>query len=236
MPFCPMCGNEIKAGELFCSGCGNRLSGTKDVPTYQALQTPDPSASQTEDYSAMSKEESIKLTEQLGTKYHSLEKMQKEIKELTDSLNHSANYQTKRYSAFRFFWPYLVYAAVACTIFYYATGLTRSLFFAPLILIVPVILIIVGAVRSRKMREECNYDAANYAVTRAQKMEEERKRLYELTAREARLRSQMDKYNGIVPVQMRNKSKMLYAKKMLETDKAGNFAEAMAMLDQKIKG
>lgn len=224
MPFCPMCGEEIRAADKFCPGCGCGLPGSETA-------SPVASDSLTEDFSAMSKEESIKLTEQLGTKYHSLERVQREIKELVDSLNHSANRQPKRYSAFRFFWPYLVYAAVACTIFYYITGLTRSIFFAPLILIVPVVLIIVGAVKSRKMREECNYDAANYEVTLSQKMEEQKKRLAQLIAREAELRSELDKYNGIVPVHMRNKSKLLYAKKMLETDKAGDFAEAMSMLN-----
>ena len=236
MPFCPMCGEEIKADDLFCPRCGSRLSDTGPVTPFQAPKTPDTSALPTEDFSAMSKEESIKLTEQLGAKYNSLEKLQNEIKELVNSLNHSANYQVKRYSAFRFFWPYLIYSAVACTICYILTGLTGSLFFLPGVVVLPVILIIVGAVKSRNMREASNYDAANYAVTRAQKTEEEKKRLRELTAKEAKLRSQLDKYNGIVPAQMRNKSKMLYAKKMLEMDKASNFAEAMNMLGQKMNG
>lgn len=235
MPFCNMCGKEYKPGDLFCPDCGNDLSVSRAASHY-AIQTPDPSDSLTEDFSSMSKEESIKLTEELGANYHSLERMQKEIGELVSSINHAANHQTKRYSAFRFFWPYLIYAAVACTIFYYLTGLTRALLFAPCIVIIPVIIIIVGGVKARRSREESNYDAANYAVTLSQKAGEQRQRLAQLTSSEASLRSRLEKYNGIVPVHMRNKSKMLYAKKMLEMDKAANFAEAMDMMSKKMSG
>ena len=188
-----------------------------------------------ENYNSMSKEESIKLCDRLGNEYYSLQKMQSEINSINNFIRTEAFYQPKRYSAFRFFWPYLIYGAVSFSICYFLALLSYfsfplMCFFLIACFMLPIVFVIVGAVRSRILREQCNRDADNDAYRRRQKVEEESKRLEELISSEKELRAQLAGYDSIVPENMRNKSRMGYARKMLEADKAKTFEEAMHLI------
>ncbi len=230
MPFCSKCGKQMKPDDVFCSGCGARLDVAVPSSPEQSHQTP--FSAETENLSVMSKEESIKLCDKLGTQYHSLERMQREMNEIVDSLNKNATYQPKQYSAFRFFWPYLIYGSVASTICYILALLIfpAAWFFLLACIILPIVFVIVGGVRARSLREACNRDAADNAYRRRLKAEEQKQRLNELTSSERALRTQLAKYNDVVTVNMRSKSRMGYAKKMLEADKARTFDEAMHLI------
>lgn len=186
-------------------------------------------------YSSMSKTEIIELCDMLGTKYYSLAKMQSEIDSISNSLRNDALYQPKRYSAFRFFWPFLIYGAVSFSICYILALLSYSSF--PLMcflligcFVLPIVFVIVGGVRARILRAQCTRDAENNAYRRRVKMDEDRERLDDLISSEKKLRAELALYDSIVPENMRNKSRMGYARKMLETDKAKTFEEAMHLI------
>ena len=61
-------------------------------------------------------------------------------------------------------------------------------------------------------------------------MDEDRERLDDLISSEKKMRAELALYDSIVPENMRNKSRMGYARKMLETDKAKTFEEAMHLI------
>lgn len=188
-----------------------------------------------ENYNSLSKEESIKLCDRLGADYYSLAKMQSEINSLSNTLRNDALYQPKRYSAFRFFWPYLIYGAVSFSICYFLALLSYlsfplMIFFLIACFVLPIVFVIVGGVRARILRAQCTRDAEDNAYRRRVKMDEERERLDDLISSEKKLRAELALYDSIVPENMRNKSRMGYARKMLETDKAKTFEEAMHLI------
>ena len=188
-----------------------------------------------ENYNSLSKEESIKLCDRLGADYYSLAKMQSEINSLSNTSRNDALYQPKRYSAFRFFWPYLIYGAVSFSICYFLALLSYlsfplMIFFLIACFVLPIVFVIVGGVRARILRAQCTRDAEDNAYRRRVKMDEERERLDDLISSEKKLRAELALYDSIVPENMRNKSRMGYARKMLETDKAKTFEEAMHLI------
>lgn len=228
MPFCNKCGNKLDEGDVFCSVCGAKVSITAQSKgasgSSQSNDYPDPAP-------VMSKTESIALLEKLASKYGSLERTQKEIKDLEQAIEKTTTYQAKPYSAFRFFWPYMVYSAIAAAIFVVLAFVVFPLFsvFIAAAYIVPIVLTIVGAVRARRLRERYNNDLFNSETNRRRKKREDEERLSQLRSNEKSLKKQLEKYDEMVPVNMRNKSRLTMAKRMLEMDKVHSFEEAMKL-------
>ena len=228
MPFCHKCGTKLADDSVFCYSCGAKVvvfgESSEKTDNVQVSAAPKP-------VPAMSKEESIAFLEQLASKYNSLERVQKEIKELEQSISSAVNYRPRSVSAFRFFWPFMVYSAIASTICCFLAVLLYQLFgfFIFLAFALPVILTIVGAVRARAIRDQYNIDISNSAYQRRKKKEEDEVRLSSLHSKERSLRKQVEEHNDIVPVNMRSKNKLNMAKRLLEADKVTSFEEAMRL-------
>lgn len=228
MPFCNKCGKKLDEGDMFCSGCGVQ------VPTAvqnQGTSGSNQSNEKTNPAPSMSKAESISLLEKLASKYGSLERTQKEIKDIEQSIEKTTSYQAKQHSAFKFFWPYMVYSAIAAAIFAVLAFVVYPLFvvFIAAAYIVPIVITIVGAVRARHLREKYNNELFNSESNRRRKKREDEERLSQLKSNESSLKKQLEQYDKIVPANMRSKSRLTMAKRMLEMDKVHSFEEAMKL-------
>ena len=228
MPFCNKCGKKLDEGDMFCSGCGVQ------VPTAvqnQGTSGSNQSNEKTDPAPGMSKAESISLLEKLASKYGSLERIQKEIKDIEQSIEKTTSYQAKQHSAFKFFWPYMVYSAIAAAVFAVLAFVVYPLFgvFIAAAYIVPIVLTIVGAVRARHLRERYNNELFNSESNRRRKKREDEERLSQLRSNESSLKKQLEQYDKIVPANMRSKSRLTMAKRMLEMDKVHSFEEAMKL-------
>ena len=228
MPFCNKCGKKLDESDMFCSVCGAKV--------YKAEQNQGTSGSNlsnesSDPASGMSKTESIALLEKLASKYGSLERTQKEIKDIEQSIEKTTSYQAKQHSAFKFFWPYMVYSAIAAAVFAVLAFVVYPLFgvFIAAAYIVPIVLTIVGAVRARHLRDKYNNELFNSETRRRRKKREDEERLSQLRSNESSLKKQLEQYDKIVPANMRSKSRLTMAKRMLEMDKVHSFEEAMKL-------
>ena len=128
--------------------------------------------------SKMSKEDSIALAERLTHEYKALEKLRTQISDNETILKRPVDGSYAQHAAFKFFWPYLIYAAVAFWVLYFlfvfiASGTSSAgvLIVGMLCLCSPVILLIVGGVKAFRSREEAN--AAESEAIRRRKVDNE---------------------------------------------------------------
>ena len=138
--FCNKCGNELSANAVFCNMCGAQVSAEKKA-TY--------------DVPEMTVEESIVFIEKLKHKYQEVEKLQREISDKESAIARPVYQELRRYSFFRFFWKYIIFAIIA----FYGILILSSVaagndgaFTVMLILtfLVPIGLLIFGGINSLK--------------------------------------------------------------------------------------
>ena len=226
MPFCSKCGNELKVEDIFCSKCGFKSDFNEDA---------DAAAQDTSvDRPAMTKEESIALAEKLSKDYKALERLNRDISDNETILSRPADYQFRPHSAFKFFWPYLIYAAVAFWVLYFlfvfiASGTSSAgvLIVGMLCLCSPVVLLIIGGVRAFRLREEAN--AAESEAIRRRKVDQEdmKKRTDELRLKRTVITKRLSEYNQIVPPNLRTSTRMEKSKVLIQTGKAEDFYDAI---------
>ncbi|MCR4766946.1 MAG: zinc ribbon domain-containing protein [Saccharofermentans sp.] len=227
MPFCSKCGNELNVEDIFCSKCGFRSDFNEDADAAAAQDT-------SVDRPAMTKEESIALAEKLSKDYKALERLNKDISDNETILSRPADYQFRPHSAFKFFWPYLIYAAIAFWILYFlfvfiASGTSSAgvLIVGMLCLCSPVILLIVGGVKAFRSREEAN--AAESEEIRRRKVDNEnlKKRTDELRLKRTVITKRLSDYNQIVPPALRTSTRMEKSRVLIQTGKAEDFYDAI---------
>ena len=227
MPFCSKCGNELNVEDIFCSKCGFRSDFNEDADVAAAQDT-------SVDRPAMTKEESIALAEKLSKDYKTLERLNKDISDNETILSRPADYQFRPHSAFKFFWPYLIYAAIAFWILYFlfvfiASGTSSAgvLIVGMLCLCSPVILLIVGGVKAFRSREEAN--AAESEEIRRRKVDNEnlKKRTDELRLKRTVITKRLSDYNQIVPPALRTSTRMEKSRVLIQTGKAEDFYDAI---------
>ena len=227
MPFCSKCGNELNVEDIFCSKCGFKSDFNEDADVAAAQDT-------SVDRPAMTKEESIALAEKLSKDYKTLERLNKDISDNETILSRPADYQFRPHSAFKFFWPYLIYAAIAFWILYFlfvfiASGTSSAgvLIVGMLCLCSPVILLIVGGVKAFRSREEAN--AAESEEIRRRKVDNEnlKKRTDELRLKRTVITKRLSDYNQIVPPALRTSTRMEKSRVLIQTGKAEDFYDAI---------
>ncbi len=187
----------------------------------------------------MTREESIDLAVQLSSDYGELEKIRKEISDNKEIISKPLP-TAKHHAAFKFFWPYLVGAVVTINVLYVigffislGAGSSAALsVFSVIGLVAMIVILIVGGKTAT-----ANRDALNYRVDSDIQMQ--RKRHRELQEKTESLqniysvkKSKLDKYNDLVPVQYRNSRHMDRVKALIQTGKAEEFSEAVALLSQ----
>ena len=218
--FCNKCGNELSANAVFCNMCGAQVSAEKkanyDVPE-------------------MTVEESIVFIEKLKHKYQEVEKLQREISDKESAIARPVYQELRRYSFFRFFWKYIIFAIIA---FYgililasFAAG-NDGAFTVMMILtfLVPIGLLIFGGINAAKRRNEENEAIINSnerAVLQRKELEEKTASLKrDLATRKKRLEA--DEY--MIPTGLRKSSSLAQIITLLKSGKASSLNEAYTIL------
>jgi hypothetical protein len=218
--FCNKCGNELSANAVFCNMCGAQVSAEKKA-TY--------------DVPEMTVEESIVFIEKLKHKYQEVEKLQREISDKESAIARPVYQELRRYSFFRFFWKYIIFAIIA----FYGILILSSVaagndgaFTVMLILtfLVPIGLLIFGGINAAKRCNEENEAIINgneRAVLQRKELEEKTASLKrDLATRKKRLEA--DEY--MIPTGLRKSSSLAQIITLLKSGKASSLNEAYTIL------
>lgn len=218
--FCNKCGNELSANAVFCNMCGAQVSAEKKA-TY--------------DVPEMTVEESIVFIEKLKHKYQEVEKLQREISDKESAIARPVYQELRRYSFFRFFWKYIIFAIIA----FYGILILSSVaagndgaFTVMMILtfLVPIGLLIFGGINAAKRRNEENESIINgneRAVLQRKELEEKTASLKrDLATRKKRLEA--DEY--MIPTGLRKSSSLAQIITLLKSGKASSLNEAYTIL------
>ena len=188
----------------------------------------------------LTREESIELASFLADKYRELETKEAEFinnKEKLDSIPDDD--KVPRYSAFKFFWPYLIIASVAEAVVYtmcflsafvVKSDLASSMISFILILITWPAIVIFGAVKARFKRREYNNGVDMKIHSNQRQRAECQHNLERLEKELVRIEDETREYDDIVPSTMRNYDCMQTVKRTLENGMAEHFEEAVSRL------
>ena len=182
----------------------------------------------------MTKEESIALAEKLSRKYKEYEDLRKEIDDNKHELARPVNLEHKPHAAFKFFWPFLVAAAGSMMFFYFLMMIAGAValmgLFALLTLISPIVLLLVGSTRARRLRDELNSAEINEIREKKKRIKDLTDRNNELEPKCAEIKKELDEYKELIPMDSRSSAKMESIIKLIRAGKAENFSEALGMM------
>ena len=218
--FCSKCGAKLPDDVQFCSKCGSKI-----VPF-------------------MPMDESIRLAETLSEKYGKWDMFKESIIE-----NEAVIRRTKptgdnpRYSAFRFFWPFLIWATalyaivrVIGVVLAYATqndGYTAGFFYVAFVF--AVLVLIGGFVNARGRAEDMNNELKDLESVNERKYKSALAKTEDLRQKLERVYSEIKAYDSIVPPPLRNRRSMYQVKEMLLGGKARDFYDAVQKCSNKDK-
>ena len=214
MPLCSKCGAEILANELFCAKCGAPTENSEPVIPQ------------------MTKEESIAFADKLIAEYKKLEKIDQEIEENDRQMNRPIESYPKQHAAFKYFWPFLIYAAVSCTVFYFLANLfSRSTGLALILLLLSLgsipFFLIFGGVRARRIRDELNAAEVSFLNNKKDHLVELRKETSILKTKQRTMLQEIKEYEDMLPPALRSSSQISKAKIFIQSGKAEDFADAV---------
>ena len=215
MPFCSKCGAEILSNELFCANCGAETGYSEPVIPQ------------------MTKEESIAFADKLIAEYKKLEKITQEIEENEHQMNRPVESYPKQHAAFKYFWPFLIYAAVSFTGFYILAGLfgrsSAGLTMVLLLLALASIpfFLIYGGVRARRIRDELNAAEISFLNNKKEHLLELKKETSILQTKKRTMQKEIKEYEAMLPASLRSSSQISRAKILIQSGKAEDFADAV---------
>lgn len=214
--FCNKCGSELTTDSEFCNKCGAPVERFADEPE-------------------MTLEESITFAEKFKARYLSVEKLAREVADNEATIARPVRQTAGQYSFFRFFWKYLIFAAVsffACDILALIFSFTEGglYFFFAMMFISPIAVLIIGGIRASKRRDEENeaiYRGNERALTQRKELIEKTASLKkDLAARKRSL--EKDEYQ--IPTSLRKSSSMTQIITLLRSGKASNLTDAYRIL------
>ena len=224
MPYCSQCGKLLSDEDEYCSKCGLPVSEDRNITFGNS------------DTGAMSVEESIALVKEMSSKFEAINKLKTSISDCEaeiEKLRPSAN--KVRYSAFRFFWPFLIISLVAYWVIVLIgcivsvktddiSGIYISEFAG---FIVIAVILIAGGLNSQKKRDFLNFTVREEESIRKKKYDEKQKEIELLKNSLKDLKASAAKYDRLVPFRMRHKSKMDIVIDLLENGRAKTIEEAV---------
>lgn len=210
--FCNKCGNELDFDAVFCNMCG--------APVERNDETSD-----------LSVEESIALADKLKTRYSQVEKLEREVEDNNKRINGPLNLEYRRYSFFRFYWKFLVFAVIAFYLMLIIALIADGAgFLVAMVYIVPIGILIAGIFLAIKRR-----NLENDAIERGNDTVVEQRRTLEKKNEELKRtlntrKMELNQFNDIVPAQFRKSASMAQVKSLLITKKASSLNEAFRIL------
>jgi hypothetical protein len=118
MAYCRKCGAQIKEDDVFCFLCGQPIDRQVNKEAFAVAETGNETVVSEQARTQMSKEESIALAEKLRDEYSAIERLQREINDNQTALKKPVVLFGRRYSMFRFFWPFFIFAYLALNVIY----------------------------------------------------------------------------------------------------------------------
>jgi hypothetical protein len=210
--FCNKCGNELDFDAVFCNMCG--------APVERNDETSD-----------LSVEESIALADKLKTRYSQVEKLEREVEDNNKRINGPLNLEYRRYSFFRFYWKFLVFAVIAFYLMLIIALIADGAgFLVAMVYIVPIGILIAGiflAIKRRNLENDAIERGNDTVVEQRRTLEKKNEELKKtLNTR----KMELNQFKDIVPAQFRKSASMAQVKSLLITKKASSFNEAFRML------
>ncbi len=232
MSFCRKCGARLKEDDVFCFKCGEPIDKTADE-VFADDQVP------SQELPVMTKEESIDLALKLKDKYASIEKLEREIGSNETTLKRPAVISHKRYSKFRFFWPFLIYAYITLNVVYLIGVLISStgddagvgVVFSLIIAFMAAIgLLILGNALAGRKQERLNAAIAEEEYKMKKRIDDLAKNTAELKTKLKMKKNEVSEYTSLVPPKLRTKIYMDKIITLISTGKAESFYDAVNML------
>ena len=226
MKYCINCFAPLADDDDFCRKCGTKV----------------------EAFERISADESISLLNNIGNKYDEWVNLNNEIEQLEGELPlYQVPDKRPRYSAFRFFWPFLIYAQVAevvvgiiFLIIAFSNGFadveldTIRFFLYIFAFLAGGATLIIGGVYATKKRYAKNLvlvNAENDVVEKKRKIE---RRLGELMRRRNVLERELDQYNSCIPPAMRSSFHVKMLRASIENGEAKDLYEAVMLCHGKL--
>ncbi|MCR4703285.1 MAG: zinc-ribbon domain-containing protein [Saccharofermentans sp.] len=224
MSYCSQCGKLLSDDDVYCSKCGLPVAEDRKMSENE------------EQIRAMSVEESIAYAKEISSQYEEIHKIKTAISDCeADIRKYKPSDKKVRYSAFRFFWPSLIIALVAfwivvltgfvISLYTYSEGTLLIFEFIGLLVIAGILLI--GGSKAQKKRDSLNYSISEEEYRRKKKYTDKQRELETLENRLKKAKASAADFDRIVPVPMRNRSKMEIVIDLLERGRAGTIEEAM---------
>ena len=232
MAYCRNCGAPLNDDDVFCFKCGQPID-RKANEAAEMENAYDASAP-----APMSKDESIALAEKLKNEYSAIERLQKEIGENETALKRPVTLSGRRYSAFRFFWPFFIYAYLALIGVLIiglivssgddtGSGITISYLLA---IGTAVGLLIFGGIRAGRKRDQMNEGLIEEEQMILKRRRDVENRTAELKTKLKNKKNDVVEYQKIVPSKYRTKYYMERVILLLQTDRAADFNDAIKSL------
>ena len=235
MYFCRKCGFQLQNEDGFCPQCGEERNESTEVKESVS----EPGVTATEATTPKTVEESIELADKLSNKYNALTHIKEEIADCETQLKRNLNVaKAPRHSAFKFFWPFLIFASVACFIvtligafIAVATNSEDTMTLSEFLGVLAAgILLIAGGNRARSKRDALNSQIADEEYKHKKYCNELEKKLEDLKRRRAGLTKAVEEYNYLVPLSARTKVKMDMVKDLLLSGRAQSFSQAIDLI------
>ena len=237
MAYCRKCGAQLKEDDVFCFMCGQPIDKQANADAVAELEKAIPSPESARP--SLSKEESIALAEKLRDEYSAIERLQRELGDNQAALQRPVILSGRRYSAFRFFWPFLIYAYIALNAFYLigmiisagSNDETGIAFGFVIGLCAAVGLLIFGGMRAGRKRDMRNEEIAEEEDMIRRRHKDLETRTSEIITKLNNKKRGVSEYQNLVPIKYRTKHYMDRVLILIQTDRAAGFYEAIDMLD-----
>ena len=186
-----------------------------------------------------SAEEGIDLADKLSIEYENMRLLKEEITNCErDIKRNQLPERRKRYSAFRYFWPFLIIAVAVLWVVFFVGFIVLfkteadvdSVYIAEFVSFIPAgIILTIGGKIARNKREAMNMTLVNEERLISKKIYDHQRRLDELKKMQIEVKNNVSEYNYLVPVPLRNKDAMSIVKTFIESGQAKTFSEAVEL-------
>lgn len=183
----------------------------------------------------MTLNESIDYLNNLINKYSEAERLEEQITDNENTLRDSLELNYKRYSFFRFFWPYLIiapligYTVLMITYMIDAINYNEPLCFS-IAFIATIIALIIGSIIAGKLchRNNANIDEHNKSTLKKRERIEQDTAVLKSALEDKK--NEFEKASAILPENLRNGSAVTQMQTFLQSGTASSLQEAIDIL------
>ena len=185
----------------------------------------------------MTKEESIALAEKLQKNYSNLDALKDQIEKNESQMKSRSSTTVRGSSYFRFFWPWLIVAAVLYFLigFFHNVGFRYSADSVQYSLmtvrvLAPIAALILGAILAGVKKSNDSNQVAQAQYSAAQEVAKLKLANDDNRTKIARIEKELEEYRDLVPANARTRTDMFKVVSMLKTGKAEDFNDAISKL------